>query len=98
MSSKDKTAASTGGDQKQSDSDKVTFKSRSPNFTLYLNSPKRHYGPHGEMEYRGEVRIKFINNHYTSSDAEVIHAMRKAKSFGTHFQEVTAPADAKSAA
>ncbi len=70
----------------------VTFVSRSPNFTLYLQSPTPVAGVGGAIEYKGGKAIRFQNHRYTTSDAEEIAGMRRSGAYRRQFQEVDAPA------
>lgn len=73
----------------------VTFASRSPNFTLFLDSGRPVPGPNGQIEYKDRITIRFQNNRYSTSDRSIITAMRMCKSYGKQFQEVNEPARAE---
>ncbi|MCC6908228.1 MAG: hypothetical protein IT430_09840 [Phycisphaerales bacterium] len=75
----------------------VTFASRSPNFTLFLDSGRPVPGQNGQIEYKDRITIRFQNNRYSTSDRSVITAMRMCKSYGKQFQEVNEPARAEAA-
>lgn len=76
----------------------VTFVSRSPNFTIFLDSGKAVPGPNGQVEYKGRITIRFTNNTFSTNDPEIIEKMRRCKSYRKQFQEVNEPARAKSSA
>lgn len=78
----------------------VTFASRSPNFTLFLDKGRPVPGPTGQIEYKDRVTIRFQRHRYSTNDPDVIAAMRRCKSYKTQFQEVNeaAPTRGKAAA
>lgn len=70
----------------------VTFVSRSPNFTLYIESPTPVAGIGGAIEYKGGRAIRFQNHRYTTSDGNEIALMRRSGAYRRQFQEVDASA------
>lgn len=78
----------------------VTFASKSPNFTIYLESPKPVTGPGGQLKYEGGRIVRFQGHRYSTKDRAEIAALRECDSYRNQFQEVdeASPAAPASAA